>query len=126
MNTARLDHAVITNDRYVIAIGESGETSIELFTVSTNTWSTVTSLPQPLRYITACNILYAMDWDGQTYSISMSHWTKNTSREMSRPHPTWQPLPHRAPYWYSTLTTVCGEVVAVGGLMCTSYARESG
>ena len=119
MNTARWDHAVLSEDDYVIAVGgEDGETSVELFTVSTNTWSTVTSLPQPLTVITAtlsCNILYAMDLDGQTFSISMSHWTKNTSREPPRPHPTWQPLPHDAPVLWSTLTTVCGEVMAVGG-----------
>ena len=118
MNTARWDHAVITHDRYVIAVGGRDETSVELFTVSTNTWSTVTSLPQPLPLITAtlsCNILYAMDYYGRTFSISLSHWTKNTSREPSHPHPTWQPLPHDAPV-YSTLTTVCGEVMAVGGV----------
>ena len=118
MNTARSEPAVITHDRYVIAVGGDGETSVELFTVSTNTWSTVTSLPQPLLDITAtlsCNILYAMDWHGRTFSISMSHWTKNTSREPPRPHPTWQPLPHDAPFQGSTLTTVCGEVMAVGG-----------
>ena len=117
MNTARWEPAVITHDRYVIAVGGRDETSVELFTVSTNTWSTVTSLPQPLSFITAtlsCNILYAMDDDGRTFSISMSHWTKNTSRELPRPHPTWQPLPHDAPV-FSTLTTVCGEVMAVGG-----------
>ena len=120
MNTARWDHAVLSEDDYVIAVGgEDDETSVELLTVSTNTWSTVTSLPQPLRCITAtlsCNILYAMDRDGRTFSISMSHWTKNTSREPSRPHPTWQPLPHDAPMQDSTLTTACGEVMAVGGL----------
>ena len=119
MNTARWDHAVLSEDDYVIAVGgEDGETSVELFTVSTNTWSTVTSLPQPLTAITAtlsCNILYAMGYDGRTFAISMSHWTKNTSREPPRPHPTWQPLPHDAPLWGSTLTTVCGEVMAVGG-----------
>ena len=119
MNTARWDHAVLSEDDYVIAVGgEDDETSVELFTVSTNTWSTVTSLPQPLTAITAtlsCNILYAMDDDGRTFSISLSHWTKNTSREPPRPHPTWQPLPHDAPFRGSTLTTVCGEVMTVGG-----------
>ena len=118
MNTARCNHAVLSEDDYVIAVGGDGETSVELFTVSTNTWSTVTSLPQPLTNITAtlsCNILYAMDWDGRTFSISLSHWTKNTSREPPRPHPTWQPLPRDAPFRGSTLTTVCGEVMAVGG-----------
>ena len=119
MNTARWNPAVISHDRYVIAVGGYGETSVELFTVSTNTWSTVTSLPQPLFHITAtlsCNILYAMGHRGRTFSISLSHWTKNTSREPSRPHPTWQPLPHDAPVVGSTLTTVCGEVMAVGGV----------
>ena len=128
MNTARSDHAVLSEDDYVIAVGgEDGETSVELFTVSANTWSTVTSLPQPLRYITAtlsCNILYAMDSDGQTFSISLSHWTKNTSREPSRPHPTWQPLPHDAPVEASTLTTVCGEVMAVGGWRGGTYTGD--
>ena len=118
MNTARTEHAVVSNNRYVIAVGGDGETSVELFTVSTNTWSTVTSLPQPLPYITAtlsCNILYAMDWDGRTFSISMSHWTKNTSRKPLHPHPTWQPLPHDIPVWRSVLSMVSDEVVVVGG-----------
>ena len=127
MNTARWDHAVLSEDDYVIAVGGYDETSVELFTVSTNTWSTVTSLPQPLYHITAtlsCNILYTMDWDGQTFSISMSHWTKNTSREPPRPHPTWQPLPHDAPVVGSTLTTVCGEVMAVGGMRGSTHTGD--
>ena len=49
MNTARSEHAVVTEDHYVIAVGGGGgETSVELFTVSTNTWSTVTFPPLPL------------------------------------------------------------------------------
>ena len=67
MNTARSEHAVVSDDRYVIAVGGDGETSVELFTVSTNTWSTVTSLPRVLPCIPAtllCNILCAMDWNG--------------------------------------------------------------
>ena len=118
MNTARSEHAVVSDDRYIIAVGGDGETSVEIFTIGTNTWSTVTSLPRALPCITAtlsCNILYAMDRNGRTFSISMSHWTKNTSREPSRPHPTWQPLPHDAPVRRSVLSTVSDEVVVVGG-----------
>ena len=120
MNTARSAHAVVSSDHYIIAVGgDDDEMSVELFIITTNTWSIVTSLPRPLCRITAtlsCNTLYAMDGDGRAFSISMSHWTKNTSRKPSSPHPTWQPLPHDAPVRGSTVTTVCDEVVAVGGV----------
>ncbi len=58
MNAARSDHAVVIDDHYVIAVGGVGETSVELFTISTNTWPTVASLPRPLTTITStlsCN-----------------------------------------------------------------------
>ena len=45
MNTARCNHAVQTDSSYVIAAGGGGETSVEIFNMSSNSWSTVTSLP---------------------------------------------------------------------------------
>ena len=118
MNTARCNHAVLTDSSYVIAAGGDGETSVEIFNMSSNSWSTVTSLPQPLPFITATlshNVLYAMDCDGRTFSISMSHWTENTSREPPRPPPRWQRLPQPLPVRWSSLASLSGAVVAVGG-----------
>ena len=122
MNTARWDHAVVTADRYIIAVGGGGgETSVELFIIASNTWSTVTSLPQPLRNISAtlsCDMIYAMGREGQTFSLSLSHWTKNTSREPPPPNPSWHRLPD-APWRCSSLSSVSDEVLAVGGLRDT-------
>ena len=65
MNTVHYDHAVVRDDHYIIAAGGwEYEKSVELFTLSTNTWSSVTSLPQYLPDITATSsggIIYAMD-----------------------------------------------------------------
>lgn len=120
MNIARIDHAVVSDDSYVIAAGgEGGETSVELLNIGSETWSIVTSLPQPqqpLRDITAtisCSILYIMERGGETYSTSLSNLTTNAS-ELSDSQPNWQLLPC-VPVEGSTLSTVSGEVVAVGG-----------
>lgn len=74
MSTARKDHAVVSDDRYVVAAGGDGKTSVELFTVSSNTWSTLTHFQRPLRDITATlcgDRVYAMSSKGETYSIPL-------------------------------------------------------
>ena len=117
MSTARCGHAVVGYSGYVIAAGGArGETSVELFDISCSTWSTVASLPQPLHQITATvcgDRLYVMGYGGETYYTSISNF-KEASTQPSHLQPTWLPLP-RAPVKWSTLSTMCGAVVAVGG-----------
>ena len=116
MSTARYRHAVLVVSDYVIAAGGWDETSVELFSTITNTWSTVASLPLPLPGITATvcgDKVYVMDWFGRTYYTSISNF-KEASTQPSHLQPTWLPLPD-APWRVSTLSTMCGSVVAVGG-----------
>ena len=117
MSTARYDHAVVGYSGYVIAAGGNGETSVELFDISCSTWSTVASLPRPLLGITATvcgDRLYVMDLFGETYYTSISNF-KEAPTQPSHLQPTWLPLPD-APVRGSTLSTMCGAVVAVGGV----------
>ena len=124
MNYERSNLAVVSDDHYVIAVGGGDEMSVELFNISSNTWSTVTCLPRPLRWITATlsrNILYAMNDLGQVYSIPMSYWTNNTSSKLSRPQPTLHSI---VPVNESTLSTISGEVVVVGGKRGNDYCSD--
>ena len=117
MSTARCGHAVVGYSGYVIAAGGGGETSVELFDISCSTWSTVASLPRPLPGITAAvcgDRLYVMDRGGETYYTSISNF-KEAPTQPSHLQPTWLPLPD-APVQWSTLSTMCGAVVAVGGV----------
>lgn len=111
MNISRCDHVVVSDGLYVIAAGGvESETSVEIFTISSNTWSMVTSFPQPLYFITMTicgDFVYAMDYRGRTYSNSMSDLCLSQSE--------WQQLPQEAPQWRSTICTVSNAVVAVGG-----------
>ena len=119
MNAARYDHAVVSNDSYVIAAGGvKDETSVELFTISANTWSTVTSLPQPLPRITAAlcdDCMYAMDNYGYAFAIRLSDLTKDISRNQPTLQSSWLTLKCPAPSESSTLcaVTVNGTMVAV-------------
>ena len=127
MNTARWNHAVVSNGcSYVIAAGGGGgdETSVEHFNISSNAWSTVTSLPQPLPDITATlngDNVYAMDSAGKAYFIQLSNL--NTPTELYDPQLGWQPLTCDAPVRCSTLCTVGDAVVAVGGETSTNVCR---
>ena len=71
------------------------------------------SLPRPLPSITATvcgDRLYVMGSGGETYYTSISNF-KEASTQPSHLQPTWLPLP-RAPVDGSTLSTMCGAVVA--------------
>lgn len=119
MNTPRFEHAVVSDGRYVIAAGGKDEASVELFTISSNTWATVTSLPQPFTMITAtlCGpYLYAMDDDGATYSMFLSDVATDALTKLSPSQSGWQRLSQKVPVRWSTLCTMNGAVVAVGGI----------
>ena len=119
MNIARYNHAVVSNGRYVIAAGgDDSETSVEMFPISSITWSTVTSLPQPLPNITATlcgDHIYAMASEEYSDSIAFhSLLPRESATELSSPQLKWLPLPC-APVQRSTLSSMCGQVIAVGG-----------
>ena len=76
MKTACRNHAVVSDDRYVIAAGGDNNTSVEIFTISSNTWSTLTNFPRSLdpSFISAIicgDSVYVLDRKGRTYSFSL-------------------------------------------------------
>ena len=125
LNIARCDHAVINNDHCVIAAGGVDESSTEIFIIGSNTWSILSNkFPRVLHSINATlcdDYIYVMDRTGTLYKYSnpvhsiLSSLATGTHREQSSQH-TWRPLP-RPPSVESTLSTMCGQLVVVGGRM---------
>ena len=122
MPTARWYHAVVGNEKYVIAAGGmDGETSVELFTIGVDMWSTVISLPCYLRYISATlgtDDMYVMAYDGQTYSVPLSTLLASVSTDKPKElpsHQQWQ-MHSRCPVSGSTLCTMGGAILAIGGV----------
>ena len=113
MPTARSSPAVVADNRHVIVIGGDDRSEVELYDMHTHVWSTVVSLPHPLKGITATlchgDVIVAMDNTGSTYSISIDSLLPST---LARPH--WRALP-RPPIvmGWPTLATFHGEAVCV-------------
>lgn len=119
MHTPRFEHAVVSDGHYIIAAGGYNEASVELFTISSNMWSVVASLPRPLTLITATlcgHHIYAMDGEGQTYAISMSDLAIDTPTKLSSSQSRWLQVSRKTPITLPTLSTLSDEVVAVGGM----------
>ena len=119
MITARYGPAVMSDGHYVIAAGgRDDEISVELFTISSNTWAAVSSFPQPLPWIngTMCgHHIYVKGGFGETYSISLQSLLSSQGTDTFKSSkPKWLPLPC-APVVGSNMSTICGQVVAVGG-----------
>lgn len=128
MNYARYGHAVISDDRCVIVAGGHEERSVEIYSIGTNTWSTLKGLPRVLLSITATlcdDHIYVMERTGNMYVYRnvlhsvLSSSARNELEEQSSPN-EWMPLP-RAPAVASTLSTMCGQVLAVGGRLGNGY-----
>lgn len=121
MCTARWNHAVVGNDQYVIAAGGDGETSVELYSMDVDTWFTVTPLPQELHHISAtlcCNHIYIMSYEGQTFSMAVPLPIANCSASADKPNETrhqWKKHPKAPPIQASTLCTISGAILTVGG-----------
>ena len=123
MNTARYSHAVVsTSDGdYLIAIGGCGSgwtATVELFQVNSREWYKLTDLPQPLRdpSATICgDLLHVIGDDRNGYSCSLQSLPSNDRPITSPLTLSWKPLPP-LPVKYSTVATVCGQLVLIGGL----------
>ena len=173
MKTARRNHAVVNNDHYVIAAGGDNNTSVEIFAISSKTWSTLTNFPRSLdpSFISATlcgDSVYVLDRKGRTYSFSLPSSLRMdlTNDELAKllsdtsiggtlaqlppdiptatkiPSDTSAELPHNTPtadtpdtptadtpaefatrvrnygdaeVRCSTLSTLCGAVIAIGG-----------
>ena len=124
MNTARSSPAVVsTSDGdYLIAIGgfdsDADETAtVELFQVKSRRWYTLTDLPQPLPFLSATicgDMLHVIGRDRNGYSCSLQSLPSNDRPITSPLTLSWKPLPP-LPVKYSTVATLCGQLVLIGG-----------
>ena len=109
MQTPRMEPGLISKGTHVVAVGgDRKATGVEMFHIPTQVWSTVTSLPTRLQYITATlchDDIIAVGRFGSAYTISMNAL-------ISKPiYTQWTSLP-KCQGW-STLTTFHGRTVLV-------------
>ena len=125
MNTAHYSPAVVsTSDGdYLIAIGgwvSIGDrtATVELFQVKSRRWYKLTDLPQPLQgpSATICgDQLHVIGDNGKGYSCSLQSLPSNDRPITSPLTLSWKPLPPLR-VKYSTVATLCGQLVLIGGL----------
>ena len=125
MNTARYRLAVVsTSDGdYHIVIGGYGSdgsrtATVELFQVKSRRWYKLTDLPQPLPVpsATICgDQLHVIGRDRNGYSCSLQSLPSNDRPITSPLTLSWKPLPP-LPVELSTVATLCGQLVLIGGL----------
>ena len=124
MQTARERPAVMHYGTYVIALGgDHEERGVELLHIPSLLWSTVTSLPIPLKNITAtlCHDgTIAMDCYGSAYMIKIDSLISSIRLEKSSTqHSQWLPLPQCPVHCYAgysggpVLTTFRGQILVV-------------
>ena len=126
MNTGRSSPAVVsTSDgEYLIVIGGfvivGWTAKVELFQVKSRRWYQLTDLPQPLHYpsATICgDIVHVVGDGGDGYSCCLAALPSSDKPipPQSIPHLiSWKPLPS-LPVTLSTATTLCGQLVLIGG-----------
>ena len=136
MNTARSSPAVVsTSDgNYIVVIGGSvigvrWTARVELFHVRSSRWYVLTNLPLGLPHpsATICdNRLYVIGLDFTGYLCFLQALLSSdqpiTSRSISNIL-TWTPLP-QLPVNRSTATTLCGQLVILGGEQGRSYGNS--
>lgn len=136
MDIACSNSAVVsTSDGdYILVIGGEVEyfewtAAVKLLHVSSKTCHELTKLPQalPQPSATVCgNELYVIGKDGDGYSCSLQFLASidQPMRAQSISHTvTWTPLPQQ-PVTCSTATSLCGQLVIVGGLQCGSSVKS--
>ena len=120
MNTARSHPAVVsTSDGYYLIVigGYDGDRWTELFQVKIRRWHKLTDLPQPLPNLSATicgDQLNVIRSDDNGYSCSLQA-LPSSDRPITSPLTlSWKPLP-RLPVTWSTVATLYGQLVIIGG-----------
>ena len=121
MNTARSHPGLATQSHHLIVIGGRDENdkpiaSVEVFDDQTKTWTLLSNLPHPLNRpsATLCGEqLYVLsgDYKSEGYCCSIKELSTSSG---SPPALTWTPIP-RPPVYLSTIATLSGVPVVVGG-----------
>lgn len=117
MKYARCGHTVMSDDRCIVAAGGHGESSIEIYNIDTNIWSVLTNFPHVDHPITATlcdDHICIMDHFGRVYVYTKALHLFLSGEKLPPRDYGWKCLP-RAPVMDSTLSTMCGQVIAVGG-----------
>ena len=133
MNTARYCHAVVsTSDGdYLIVIGGYGSgkwwsATVELLHVQKKKWYKLTHLPQPLPVpsATICgDTLHVIGSNDDGYSCSLQSLPSNDRPITSPLTLSWKPLPP-LPVTESTVATLCGQLVLIGGIQGGSLVNS--
>ena len=135
MSTNRVRPAVVTtdNNNYVIVAGGKTEfirgtdlATVEVLNCSSLRWTSVCDLPEPLPYIAAtiCNgRIYCFDVRHAAYTCTVDSLLSSSQSLTADTHTdsqTTSPQIWRAltdvPARYSTPASLCGQLVAVGGM----------
>ena len=124
MNTARSDSAVAgtSDDGYLIVIGgfcggDHWTATVELFQVQSRRWYKLTDLPQLLIFpsATLCSDQLNVIGTGTNgYSCSLQVLPSREQPITSPLTPSWKPL-LPLPVTDSTVATLCGQIVLIGG-----------
>ena len=133
MNTARSHPAVVsTSDgEHLIVIGGVGgdwTATVELFQAKRRRWHQLTDLPQPLSLplATICgDQLNVIGSGANGYSCSFSSLPSRNQPITSPLTLSWKP-PSHLPVNRSTATTLCGQLVLIGGLLGESPVNSRG
>ena len=130
MNTARYSPAVVStaDGDYLIVIGGYGSDVAwtELFQVKSRRWYRLTHLTQRPRHpsATICgDQLHVIGDDGDGYSCSLQSLPSNDRPITSPLTLSWKPLPP-LPVDYSTVATLCGQLVLIGGRQARSTVNS--
>ena len=124
MNTARCSPAVVSTsdgDNLIVIggyVSDGAKTAtVELLQVKSRRWCKLTDLPQPLPRpsATICgDQLHVIGNNDKGYSCSLQSLPSNDRPITSPLTLSWKPLPP-LPGEYSTVATLCGQLVLIGG-----------
>ena len=129
MKTARSQPAVVRAGSHIVVAGghvggnRTWTTAVEVLTLNSLMWATVSSLPKPLSSITATvcsDHVYVMDCNGAIYSSSLHCLTSSIhpitgARYVKTNQTVWCAEPN-APERESTLADLSGRLISVGGV----------
>jgi hypothetical protein len=127
MNTARSCAAVVSYNSisgghliFVIGgfLGGTWTATVELFSLRSKRWFGLTNLPQPLSHpsATICNNqIHIIGYDGGGYSCSVQALPSSDTPLTPQCISPWISLP-RLPAEGSTIASLCGQLVSIGGL----------
>ena len=109
-----------THHMNIIVIGGFGgvgwSTAVQLLNTHSRRWSTLTSLPKPLPYLSAvvCGDLLYVIGGNCVYSYFLSALLDRTRPYKSLQSSIWKPLPD-LPLYHSTPANLAGQLVCVSG-----------